>query len=303
MKQIALTTMPLSIRVFSAQLVLIQLVCRLSIALLLVIFLSSLGIRQVISAEYNYPGGFIELQIPKINQEIPEVKFGLRDPVLIEESNHWRILVGLDLALLPGEYVVYFKHGGPDTSGEYLGLTVRQQIFPFTEISVNDENTTSLIDHYVSLPLNSLDFSNTQQPSLPMRAPLAGDWSDHFGHRWLVKGQTEIVTNNAISVWAPQYASVLAPQNAIISNIEMDEDALATVVLDHGRGLYSILRGLTDLTVDIGNGVVGGAVLGRLPSLNTDTAQGKLVWQTLLNGVFVDPSLLIGTNELDNDIP
>ena len=71
----------------------------------------------------------------------------------------------------------------------------------------------------------------------------------------------------------------------------MDEQELATVVLDHGRGLYSVLRGLTDLTVDIGNGVVSGAVLGRLPA-PTDVAQSKLVWQTQLNGVFVDPSLL-----------
>ena len=240
-------------------------------------------------AQNNFPGGYIDLKLEKLNNNLPEIKFGLREPVIIDEQAHWRVLIGLDLALLPGQYVLYYKHAGDNSSGEHKTIEVLQKVYPFQDLREADLDDT--IDNYAPVEISSIDFSNTQQPQLPLMIPLGGDWTLKFGYQWIVEDTNDVITNNAISIQAGQYSSVLAPQNAIVSNIVMDEQELATVVLDHGRGLYSILRGLTDLTVDIGNGVVSGAVLGRLPA-PTDVAQSKLVWQTQLNGVFVDPSLL-----------
>ena len=240
-------------------------------------------------AQNNFPGGYIDLKLEKLNNNLPEIKFGLREPVIIDEQAHWRVLIGLDLALLPGQYVLYYKHAGDNSSGEHKTIEVLQKVYPFQDLREADLDNT--IDNYAPVEISSIDFSNTQQPQLPLMIPLEGDWTLKFGYQWIVEDANDVITSNAISIQAGQYSSVLAPQNAIVSNIVMDEQELATVVLDHGRGLYSILRGLTDLTVDIGNGVVSGAVLGRLPA-PTDVAQSKLVWQTQLNGVFVDPSLL-----------
>lgn len=240
-------------------------------------------------AQNNFPGGYIDLKLEKLNNNLPEIKFGLREPVIIDEQAHWRVLIGLDLALLPGQYVLYYKHAGDNSSGEHKTIEVLQKVYPFQDL--RETNLDDAIDNYAPVEISSIDFSNTQQPQLPLMIPLGGDWTLKFGYQWIVEDTNDVITNNAISIQAGQYSSVLAPQNAIVSNIVMDEQELATVVLDHGRGLYSILRGLTDLTVDIGNGVVSGAVLGRLPA-PTDVAQSKLVWQTQLNGVFVDPSLL-----------
>ena len=240
-------------------------------------------------AQNNFPGGYIDLKLEKLNNNLPEIKFGLREPVIIDEQAHWRVLIGLDLALLPGQYVLYYKHAGDNSSGEHKTIEVLQKVYPFQDL--REANLDDAIDTYAPVEISSIDFSNTQQPQLPLMIPLGGDWTLKFGYQWIVEDTNDVITNNAISIQAGQYSSVLAPQNAIVSNIVMDEQELATVVLDHGRGLYSILRGLTDLTVDIGNGVVSGAVLGRLPA-PTDVAQSKLVWQTQLNGVFVDPSLL-----------
>ena len=240
-------------------------------------------------AQSNFPGGYIDLQIEKLNDQLPEVKFGLREPVIIDLDDHWRILIGLDLSLLPGQYVMYYKHTNDDTSGKHKTLEVIQKVYPFNDLeeSAPDE----MVDYYPQIALSSIDFANTQQPTLPLSKPLIGDWQQQFGFQWFVEGGDEVITNNAISIKARQFSPVLAPQNAIVSNIIMDQRELATLVLDHGRGLYSVLHGLTDLTVDIGNGVVAGAVLGRLPAL-TNIDHSRLVWQTLLNGVFVDPNLL-----------
>lgn len=254
------------------------------VVLLLLLLSSAQG-----NAQYNFPGGYIDLEIDKINDELPEIKFGLRAPVVIDKQNHWQILIGLDLNLLPGQYVLYIKHADEENRGEHRTIEVRQKVYPFQDLRAGSE--AGSIDFYPKIETSQIEFSNTQQPILPLTMPLKGNWNQQFGYQWILKEGNSVVTNNAISVQARQYSSVLAPQNAIISNIVMDQQELATIVLDHGRGLYSILRGLTDLTVDVGNGVVSGAVLGRLPA-STEVEQSKLVWQTLLNGVFVDPSLL-----------
>ena len=272
---------------------------RIRSLLKLILLSTSLTVLVTVNAQSNFPGGFIDLKLEKINDQLPEIKFGLREPVIIDQQNHWRILVGLDLTLLPGEYVLYYKHADDDKSGEYKTIEVLQKVYPFQDVQKDQRN--DVVDYYTPVRISAIDFSNTQQPLLPLQPPLNGSWNRQFGYQWIVEGANEVITSNAISIRAGQYSSVLAPQNAIVSNIVMDEQDRAAVILDHGRGLYSILRGLTDLTIDIGNGVVAGAVLGRLPA-QADLEQSKLVWQTLLNGVFIDPSLLSNMQQANDDV-
>jgi len=76
--------------------------------------------------EFNYPGGVAEFLIEKKSSDMPVVKFGLREPVIIEQSSHWRVLVGLSLDLLPGEYVSYIKRSDENTSGTHKRIFVRR---------------------------------------------------------------------------------------------------------------------------------------------------------------------------------
>jgi septal ring factor EnvC (AmiA/AmiB activator) len=75
-----------------------------------------------------------------------------------------------------------------------------------------------------------------------------------------------------------------------------EPEALATVFLDHGRGVYSILSGVADLSIEVGNGLVAGAIIGKLPSsVNTDQPS-TLIWQSVVNGVYVNPLILTELN-------
>jgi murein DD-endopeptidase MepM/ murein hydrolase activator NlpD len=96
-----------------------------------------------------------------------------------------------------------------------------------------------------------------------------------------------------VSLTTTELSNVIAPQNAIVSRIEFDENQteLATLFLDHGRGLYSIISGMSDLTVEIGNGVIAGAVLGKMP-LDKTGSPTTLIWQCVINGVYINPLIL-----------
>jgi len=185
---------------------------------------------------FNYPGGVAQFTILKQTDTLPDVKFGLNEPVVMEYPDHWRILVGLGLETLPGDYVAYMKPAIEGAPGQYKKIIVKQQV----------------------------DFSNTQQPTLPLRLPLEGNWSSNFGHKLYDIKKKVLHIPNAIVLSATQLSTVVAPQTAIVSKIETSSSGLSTIFLDHGRGLYSILSGLDDITVEVGNGIVAGAVIGKL---------------------------------------
>lgn len=261
----------------------------LRIRLCLILLLSAMPVR----AEYSYPGGIAQIEVDKQSQELPEAKFGLSDGLILESKDAWRILIGLDLNILPGEYVVYFKHAVKGTSGEHLGINVKQKNYDLVGADMVQSTT---MDQAVHLEVSkqtvfsSIDFSNSGAPSLPLALPLECNWDNKFGQQILARDNTKVLRNNAVSCSINGQENVVAPQNAIVSHIEIDENQIATMVLDHGRGLYSILTGLTDLSLELGNGVVKGAVIGRL-AMNEQN-QSKLIWQTILTGVAVDPSIL-----------
>lgn len=236
----------------------------------------------------NFPGGIAEIRLEKLSDELPEIKFGIREPVLIEHKRYWRILIGIDLDTLPGEYLVYLKRSIEDSRSEHLTFTVEQRSYPLH----SDKNQSIKLAHKTFKSLTDIDFTNTQQPNLPLRLPAAGQWTDTFGHIVINDKSNKAASQNLVSLTTTELLTVNAPQNAIVTKIETNKNGLSTIFLDHGRGLYSVLDGVTDLSVETGNGVVAGAVLGKLPSQVDGNAIKRLTWQCIINGAYVNPLIL-----------
>ena len=259
-------------------------------------------INYIFNDEFSYPGGVAELLLKKQSTLIPTVHYGTQEPAVLDQGTYWQILIGIDLDTLPGEYIVYFKETGLEVSD----YSITFQVMPKTYSAINNirqpYNSAYNIDYR---QFSELNFSNTVQPALPLQFPLAGQWDNFFGY---LPNQTELNnrksfnTNstqpyNHISLIASQLTTVSAPQNAIISRITYATQAnqLATVFLDHGRGLYSIISGLNDLSVETGDGVVAGAVIGKLPASTSPDNPAELIWQCVMNGAYIDPHILMRT--------
>jgi hypothetical protein len=248
------------------------------------------------TGSYSFPGGIAQLRLPKLSSSLPMVKFGIAEPPIIESENHWRILIGLDLAILPGEYLVYVKHNDVDLAATSLKFDVVQKTYPVTNI--DDLRSAVHARDLNHDKFSEIDFENSEQPHLPLKRPIDGTWVDVFGsvassNNPLSKS-SETRVQNYVYFSSTELKIVTAPQNAMVSRIIQgpQPEALATVFLDHGRGVYSILSGVADLSVEVGNGIVAGAVIGKLPSsLNTDQPS-TLFWQSVVNGVYVNPLIL-----------
>ena len=245
---------------------------------------------------YNFPGGIAELRLPKLPSSLPVVKFGIAEPPIIESEKHWRILIGLNLAMLPGEYLVYVKQSDSDLPATSLKFNVVQKIYPITNIDdVRSAVHSKDISHN---KFSETDFENSEQPQLPLKPPIDGAWIDVFGSIAAsndpLSNSTETLVQNYVYLSSSNLSIITAPQNAMVSRIiqSTEPETLATVFLDHGRGVYSILSGVADLSVEVGDGIVAGAVIGKLPSSINADQSSTLIWQSIINGVYVNPLIL-----------
>lgn len=278
------------------------------------------------NTELSFPGGIIQLRWPKFSPQLPIVKFGLHDTTVLDDDDHWRCLIGISLKTLPGEYIAYIRHpdsGLPALSHPFL---VRQKQYKF-----NDKPTpiTPNNQPWHIKNLNELDFVNSVPPRLPMNFPTDGNWSDDFGAVVTYTTPTESTTSNALN--RKNYLSlntestpmklVLAPQNGIVcqlqnnSRLSADKQSRKMMVIDHGRGIYSAIDGLHQTTINVGDGILQGAVIGRIPSrTNTQVSattsdsgiaspftpptlsSGLLHWQCIMNGAAIDPRILTELN-------
>ncbi|MEM7357847.1 MAG: M23 family metallopeptidase [Pseudomonadota bacterium] len=248
-----------------------------------------------LDSSQSYPGGIVQLSLEKISDTLPLVRFGIREPVIIEKTQAWQVLIGLDLDLLPGEYVIYVKQPDSELPGYSIKFDVTQKNYPVASTpTVPAPQIPRRIEHS---RFSDLDFSNTGQPTLPLRPPIPEDWEDSFGRVETgdidATSETQNVSQNFIYYLGDKPSVVIAPQNAIVSRIQRAEPPATstTIFLDHGRGLYSIITGLADLSVDTGNGVVAGAVIGK--TVNDIGGQAiPLAWQTTINGAYINPLIL-----------
>jgi len=250
--------------------------------------------QQTGDLSFSYPGGVVELILPKNSNVLPSVQYGIREPVIIEQFDHWRVIIGLDINTLPGDYLAYIKYPDSGSPAYSIKFAVRQKSYPITEIDTELQSNIN-IQHNT---LSDLDFSNTEQPIFPLKLPITGEWHDAFASQEFNTAinteQPSLVSQNFISLTSTKTEIISSPSKAIVSRIILGDvvSAFATVYLDHGRGLYSIISGVSDLSVSTGDGILAGAVIGKLSQDEKNPSSRILKWQCMINGVYVNPLIL-----------
>ena len=102
------------------------------IKLIMLAFVAITVGMPVAAQPFNYPGGVVDIRLNKQHAELPELKYGTREPAIIDMGSQWRILVGLSLGTLPGDYLLYFKSAAKDASALHQKFTVTQRSYPLS---------------------------------------------------------------------------------------------------------------------------------------------------------------------------
>ncbi|HJU04080.1 MAG TPA: M23 family metallopeptidase, partial [Nitrospiraceae bacterium] len=121
--------------------------------------------------------------------------------------------------------------------------------------------------------------------------PVQGPTTGAFGRLRVINGQSRN-PHNGEDIAAPLGADVLAMNDGVVSLTVDHFFSGKGVFLDHGLGLQSMYFHLSEVTVQDGEAVKRGQVIGKVGA--SGRASGPhLHWGVRLNGARVDPLALI----------
>ena len=135
-------------------------------------------------------------------------------------------------------------------------------------------------------------------PDLDFIKPAKGATSGVFGTRRFYNGK-EGNYHNGYDIAAATGTPVVAPSSGKIILTGHFFYNGKTIILDHGKGLKSLLIHLDQILVDKNQQVKKGDIIGRIGTTGKSTGP-HLHWSVLMNNTYVDPELLINREIIKN---
>ena len=224
------------------------------------------------------------------DQEVPLAPAG---------AGSWSGLIGLDVDTAPGTYRVSVEVeplNAPSLTGAYA-LTVMTKRFPTRQLRVAPayvdpppaELARILAD---AKRLGALFKQRTWRERVgPFQAPVGAAAGNTFGARSVFNGQARS-PHAGVDFRSPADTPVVAPAAAVVALADDLFFTGRTVILDHGRGLYSVLAHLSTIAVTDGDVVERADVVGKVGATGRATGP-HLHWGTRLLGARVDPRALL----------
>lgn len=256
-------------------------------------FLAALS-AHALPQEAAVPGGVAVVRLGN-GAARPQAWFGEKRVAVVRDRQGWVALVGLPLALEPGEHALRVLAGG---SEETKPVRVAAKHYPTQRFSVPDhrkvepppedmlriEREQKRIDEIKAL------FREAEiDPAL--RTPVPGRLSGNFGLRRIING-LERSPHAGIDFAVPVGTPVRATGAGVV--VEAGDYFFNgnSVYIDHGQGLVTLYCHLERIEVLPGEPVAAGQRIGL--SGNTGRSSGPhLHWTVLLNGAAVDPRLFL----------
>jgi murein DD-endopeptidase MepM/ murein hydrolase activator NlpD len=267
----------------------------LRLAAALALLPATLSSAHALPREAAVPGGVAIVRLGG-GTERPQAWFGARRVAVLRDGKEWVALVGLPLALAPGEHALRVQAGG----GEGMKpVRVGARHYPTQRITVPDqrkveptpgdmlriEREQRRIDAIKAL------FRDEPEVELAFRAPAQGRLSGNFGLRRIING-LERMPHAGIDFAVPLGTPVAAAAAGVV--VETGDFFFNgnSVYIDHGQGIVTLYCHLERAEVRAGERVAAGQRIGR--SGNTGRSSGPhLHWTVLANGAAVDPRLFL----------
>jgi murein DD-endopeptidase MepM/ murein hydrolase activator NlpD len=211
----------------------------------------------------------------------------------------WSGLIGIDVATAPGSYavgIVVEPVAGKPLTAKY-SLDVKAKRFPTRQLKVAPvyvDPPPAEVERILSeaKQLESLfDTTDLRGGFGPFQAPVQASPRSTFGARSIFNGQARS-PHGGVDFGSPTGTPVAAPAAGIVALAADLFFTGQTVILDHGRGLYSVLAHLSSIAVAEGEAVERGAIVGAVGATGRVTGP-HLHWGVRLNGARVDPLSLI----------
>jgi len=268
--------------------------CTLKLRLVSIVWLL-LSLTPAVWAEIQpspVPGGIARIPLPN---DVDAARFnGSRVLVTIEkgQSIAW---VGLPLSTPPSIQQI-------DTTAGPLRFEVQDKRYETEHLTItNDRKVNPLPMDYDRIQserreMDQVFLSFTDAlPSLTWQAPLAGRYSSSFGKRRVLNGNPRS-PHSGLDIAAPEGTPIQSVSNGLVAAVGDYFFNGQTVMVDHGQGLISMYCHLSAISVELGESITAGTVIGAVGQTGRVTGP-HLHLSVSLNNARVDPLLFFSASQ------
>jgi murein DD-endopeptidase MepM/ murein hydrolase activator NlpD len=243
------------------------------------------------------PGGIEILALPAQESiaEPPDVETAVARVLVVRAGGRWYAIVGIALATAVGPQHVTLKTGAEAESVTFQVVDKRYttqslKVAP-AQVDLSPENLARYERERQEID-TALDRWTPQQPDrLLLAAPVPGRRSSSFGSRRVFNGAARS-PHTGMDIAAPAGTPVVAPAGGTIAAVGNYFFNGNTVIVDHGRGFFSMYCHLSAIDVRVGQQVAAGTKLGAVGMTGRVTGP-HLHWSLSLNRTWVDPQLFL----------
>ncbi len=241
------------------------------------------------------PGGLAIVDLGPATAERPNARFGRRQILVVRDRQRWMAVVGLAPGIVPGEYVIATE---PEASLHTFQVqpTIQSADASRTVTPSNAMRlTTAQLDAYATA--STEPWSEPNPLPWPLQRPSAGE----YWHAHSAAADTsdqyrsiEITTAAGATIGAPGTGTVVR----VFTGSPTGQSSAQSILIDHGRGMVSIVYGLDAVSVNALQPVQRGERLGTVGNRSDDT-DPWVGWMLFVNGVTVDALLFTGEPKLE----
>ena len=220
-----------------------------------------------------------------------DVTFQGRPVLVLEEKDRLYAIVGLHLATSPGEQHL-------NIAGQRSRFVVHPAEYGEQRLTIEDRRKVDPLPRdmaRISQERKKMDAAfnsfTSGAPKTALRLPATGPISSPFGLKRFLNGQPRN-PHSGLDIAAPEGAPVVAPADGTVIALGDYFFNGNTVLLDHGQGLITIYCHMSEISVNQGDRLVSGDLIGLVGSTGRVTGP-HLHWGVSLNNARVDPGLFL----------
>ena len=246
---------------------------------------------------HPFPGGVAVLDLGTDAPQAPSVHYRDHPVMVLKDSDQrWIALVGIGLDVKPGVQSVVLGSGANQGS---LPFTVNPREYKSQHIKLRNQKHVSpdpeqlkRFEREYDVQMKAYAQFRDQMPSnIRLDRPVKGRLSSPFGLRRFFNGE-ERNPHSGLDFAVPTGTPVKAPADGVVTIVDDFYFNGKTVFIDHGQGLVTMYCHLSAQSVDVGQVVKRGQVIGKVGATGRATGP-HLHWNVSLNNQRVDPALFI----------
>jgi murein DD-endopeptidase MepM/ murein hydrolase activator NlpD len=238
------------------------------------------------------PGGVAIIDVGSTRLPIPDVSFGDKHVLVMQDADRWKAVVGIPLDTDPGATDIYvngIKVTVPIIEHAYAEqrLTVKNQSHVTPDQAQLDRigSERKIIDAALN------NFRQVPVETISLVAPVDGPRGSSFGKRRFFNDQPR-APHKGMDIAAAEGVPITAPLKGIVTATGDYFFNGNTVIIDHGQGYVTMYCHLSEIAVEKGQQVTAGEAIGAVGATGRVTGP-HLHFGTYLNGTAVDPAILL----------